>query len=193
MIDAPVGRHPRQRQRMAVVGDGRPAATPYRVMERYRGYTLVEASPKTGGRTRSASTSPRSDTRWQATLPTGGAIRSSTASSSTPPSWRSGTRARGRPSSTGQSCRRTCGGSCNPSTRSRRKQLFGIEAHTTRSPRVAPMLDRRVSRGACDLAGACPPFDTPRRSVGALRASGGPPKGRGNGLGHVSTQPDDPE
>ena len=47
-----------------------------------------------GARTRSASTSPRSDTRWQATLPTGGAIRSSTASSSTPPSWRSGTPAR---------------------------------------------------------------------------------------------------
>ena len=48
VIDAPVGRHPRQRQRMAVVSDGRPAATPYRVLERYRGYTLVEASPKTG-------------------------------------------------------------------------------------------------------------------------------------------------
>ena len=48
VIEAPVGRHPRQRQRMAVVSDGRPAATPYRVLERYRGYTLVEASPKTG-------------------------------------------------------------------------------------------------------------------------------------------------
>ena len=48
VIEAPVGRHPRQRQRMAVVDDGRPAATPYRVLERYRGYTLVEASPKTG-------------------------------------------------------------------------------------------------------------------------------------------------
>ena len=48
VIDAPVGRHPRQRQRMAVVSDGRPASTPYRVLERYRGYTLAEASPKTG-------------------------------------------------------------------------------------------------------------------------------------------------
>ena len=48
VIDAPVGRHPRRRQRMAAVSDGRPAATPYRVLERYRGYTLVEASPKTG-------------------------------------------------------------------------------------------------------------------------------------------------
>lgn len=48
VIDAPVGRHPGQRQRMAVVSDGRPAETPYRVLERYRGYTLVEASPKTG-------------------------------------------------------------------------------------------------------------------------------------------------
>ena len=48
VIEAPLGRHPRQRQRMAVVDDGRPSATPYRVLERYRGYTLVEASPKTG-------------------------------------------------------------------------------------------------------------------------------------------------
>ena len=48
VIEAPVGRHPGQRQRIAVVSDGRPAATPYRVVERYRGYTLVEASPKTG-------------------------------------------------------------------------------------------------------------------------------------------------
>ena len=48
VIEAPVGRHPTRRQRMAVVSDGRPAATPYRVLERYRGYTLVEASPKTG-------------------------------------------------------------------------------------------------------------------------------------------------
>lgn len=48
VIDAPVGRHPRQRQRMAAVSGGRPAATPYRVLERLRGYTLVEASPKTG-------------------------------------------------------------------------------------------------------------------------------------------------
>ena len=48
VIDAPVGRHPRQRQRMAAVSGGRPAVTPYRVLERYRGYTLVEASPKTG-------------------------------------------------------------------------------------------------------------------------------------------------
>ncbi len=48
VIEAPIGRHPTQRQRMAAVSDGRPAATPYRVLERYRGYTLVEASPKTG-------------------------------------------------------------------------------------------------------------------------------------------------
>ena len=48
VIEAPLGRHPRQRQRMAVVQDGRPSATPYRVLERHRGYTLVEASPKTG-------------------------------------------------------------------------------------------------------------------------------------------------
>lgn len=48
VIEAALGRHPRRRQRMAAVSRGRPASTPYRVLERYRGYTLVEASPRTG-------------------------------------------------------------------------------------------------------------------------------------------------
>jgi 23S rRNA pseudouridine1911/1915/1917 synthase len=48
MIDAPVGRDPRQRKRMAVVHDGRPARTLYRVLENFAGYTLVQVEPETG-------------------------------------------------------------------------------------------------------------------------------------------------
>jgi 23S rRNA pseudouridine1911/1915/1917 synthase len=48
VIEVPLGRHPRHRQRMAPVRHGRPAATPYRVVERYGDHTLVEASPLTG-------------------------------------------------------------------------------------------------------------------------------------------------
>ncbi len=57
-IEAPIGRDPRDRKKMAVVpeGKGRPAVTLYRVTRYYRDertssrqhYTLVEASPKTG-------------------------------------------------------------------------------------------------------------------------------------------------
>ncbi|MDE3094609.1 MAG: RluA family pseudouridine synthase [Chloroflexota bacterium] len=48
VIDAPVARDPRNRQRMAVVEGGREAVTAYRVVERLRGVSLVEARPKTG-------------------------------------------------------------------------------------------------------------------------------------------------
>jgi 23S rRNA pseudouridine1911/1915/1917 synthase len=50
-IDAPIGRHPVHRQRMAILPEargGRPARTVYRVLERFLGYTLVEAFPETG-------------------------------------------------------------------------------------------------------------------------------------------------
>jgi 23S rRNA pseudouridine1911/1915/1917 synthase len=47
-IDAPVARDPRNRQRMAVVEGGRAALTAYRVVERLRGASLVEARPQTG-------------------------------------------------------------------------------------------------------------------------------------------------
>jgi len=47
-IEAPIGRHPRHRTRMAVVAGGRKASTRYRVIERMPGYTLVEASLVTG-------------------------------------------------------------------------------------------------------------------------------------------------
>lgn len=48
VIDAPVARDPRQRKRMAVVAAGREALTEYRVVERVRGASLVEARPRTG-------------------------------------------------------------------------------------------------------------------------------------------------
>ena len=47
-IDAPVGRHPTNRTRMAVVRRGRPAATRYRVLVQASGASLIEASPTTG-------------------------------------------------------------------------------------------------------------------------------------------------
>jgi len=48
LIDAPVGRHPRWRQRMAVRSDGREARTRFTVLETLPGYSLVEARPETG-------------------------------------------------------------------------------------------------------------------------------------------------
>jgi 23S rRNA pseudouridine1911/1915/1917 synthase len=47
-IDAPIGRHPRDRLRMAVVPGGKPAITHYRVLERYRAHTLVSVRLETG-------------------------------------------------------------------------------------------------------------------------------------------------
>ena len=47
-IDAPIGRHPQDRQRMAIVSTGRAAITRYRVVTSYKRSTLVEARPRTG-------------------------------------------------------------------------------------------------------------------------------------------------
>jgi len=48
LIDAPVGRHPRWRQRFAVRSDGREARTRFTVLETLPGYSLLEARPETG-------------------------------------------------------------------------------------------------------------------------------------------------
>jgi 23S rRNA pseudouridine1911/1915/1917 synthase len=48
VIDAPVGRSHHDRQRMAVVNDGRPARTHWRVIEDLAGYTLLEVRLETG-------------------------------------------------------------------------------------------------------------------------------------------------
>ena len=47
-IDAPIGRHPVQRTRMAVVAGGKPAVTHYRVKRRFAAHTLLECSLETG-------------------------------------------------------------------------------------------------------------------------------------------------
>lgn len=47
-IEAPLGRDPRHRTRMAVVPDGRPAVTGYRVRERLVGWTFLELDLVTG-------------------------------------------------------------------------------------------------------------------------------------------------
>ena len=48
VIEAPIGRHPRDRKRMAVVSIGRQSTTRYRALAYYDGYTLIEARPATG-------------------------------------------------------------------------------------------------------------------------------------------------
>src|SRR5215204_5465168 len=47
-IDAPIGRDPKNRQRMAVVRTGRPAVTHFHVVERFPDTTLLEVSIETG-------------------------------------------------------------------------------------------------------------------------------------------------
>jgi 23S rRNA pseudouridine1911/1915/1917 synthase len=47
-IEAPIGRDPKERKRMAVVADGRRAVTGYRVRERFAGWTLLELDLVTG-------------------------------------------------------------------------------------------------------------------------------------------------
>jgi len=48
VVDAPIGRHPAQRTKMAVVGAGRAARTHYRVLERFARATLLECALETG-------------------------------------------------------------------------------------------------------------------------------------------------
>lgn len=51
VIEAPIGPHPHQSEKMAIRQDhpdAKPAKTFYEVMRRYRGYTLMKALPKTG-------------------------------------------------------------------------------------------------------------------------------------------------
>jgi 23S rRNA pseudouridine1911/1915/1917 synthase len=47
-IDAPIGRDPKNRQRMAVVHSGRHAVTHFRVLERFANATLLELTIETG-------------------------------------------------------------------------------------------------------------------------------------------------
>ncbi|MCS7182026.1 MAG: RluA family pseudouridine synthase [Thermoanaerobaculum sp.] len=48
VVDAPIGRHPSDRKRMAVVKEGRPSRTLWWVRERFAGLALLECRPITG-------------------------------------------------------------------------------------------------------------------------------------------------
>ncbi|WP_298837266.1 RluA family pseudouridine synthase [Clostridium sp.] len=47
-VDEPIGRHPKDRIKMAIVESGKRAVTHYKVIERFNGYTLVECNLETG-------------------------------------------------------------------------------------------------------------------------------------------------
>ncbi|MCA1769094.1 MAG: 23S rRNA pseudouridine(1911/1915/1917) synthase RluD [Halomonas sp.] len=47
-VDAPIGRHPKDRKRQAVTASGKPAVTHYRVVERFRAHTHVRCRLETG-------------------------------------------------------------------------------------------------------------------------------------------------
>ncbi len=48
IIDAPIGRDPHDRKKMAIVEDGRPASTRYGTIANYRGCSYANVRPKTG-------------------------------------------------------------------------------------------------------------------------------------------------
>ena len=68
-VDAPIGRHPADRKKMAVVAGGRSAVTHWSVLERFPGYTYVEC--RLGAPTRSGSTWRTSATPFWGTRCTG--------------------------------------------------------------------------------------------------------------------------
>ncbi len=48
VIESPIGRHPTNRKKMAVVEGGKEARTRYRVVRYFKGYTLLDVMPETG-------------------------------------------------------------------------------------------------------------------------------------------------
>jgi 23S rRNA pseudouridine1911/1915/1917 synthase len=47
-VNEPIGRHPRDRKRMAVVSSGRKAVSHYRILQAFKGFTHIEVSLETG-------------------------------------------------------------------------------------------------------------------------------------------------
>jgi len=47
-VEAPIGRHPQDRKRMAVVASGKPATTHYRLIERFAAHTHIRCKLETG-------------------------------------------------------------------------------------------------------------------------------------------------
>ena len=48
IIDAPIGRDPHDRKKMAIVEDGRPSTTRYKTIANYRGCAYADVRPRTG-------------------------------------------------------------------------------------------------------------------------------------------------
>ncbi len=48
IIDYPIGRNPNKPEKMAVVDDGKPSITMYKVLEEFKGFSFVELTLKTG-------------------------------------------------------------------------------------------------------------------------------------------------
>ena len=44
-IEAPIGRDPQDRKKMAIVAGGKEAVTNFKVLERFKGFTLIECNP----------------------------------------------------------------------------------------------------------------------------------------------------
>ena len=47
-VDAPIGRHPRERKKMAVAPSGKPAVTHYRILERFAAHTHIHCKLESG-------------------------------------------------------------------------------------------------------------------------------------------------
>ncbi|TVP52245.1 MAG: 23S rRNA pseudouridine(1911/1915/1917) synthase RluD [Halomonadaceae bacterium] len=47
-VDAPMGRHPQQRKKMAIVRSGKPAVTHYRLLQRFPGHSHIRCKLETG-------------------------------------------------------------------------------------------------------------------------------------------------
>lgn len=47
-VNAPIGRHPRSRTKMAVIGSGKPATSHYRILQRFEGFTYLQVQLESG-------------------------------------------------------------------------------------------------------------------------------------------------
>ena len=47
-IDAPIARNPKERKEMAIIDEGKPSITHFKVIERFEKYTLIECELETG-------------------------------------------------------------------------------------------------------------------------------------------------
>ena len=146
-VEAPIGRDPQMRLRMAVVASGKPARTDVERIAADDGAAAPCAAPCTpGARTRSACTWRRAACRWSATASTAARRRwASSARRCMPPSWRSPIRCRAGRSPSPRPCRATWrrpGGS-SPVRRlepGRRHRLQSRPFLSMRSPRRAAIL-----------------------------------------------------